>query len=62
MARDDTKNGGNGGDDVKAERGMATLSTLRYVTVIERFRGCELNEYTDGVVCTGLAPKRWLKR
>jgi hypothetical protein len=30
MARDDLKSGGAGGDDVKAERGMATLSTLRY--------------------------------
>lgn len=36
MARDDLKSGGNGGDDVKAERGMATLSTLRY--------GCRTSE------------------
>ncbi|KAF7193842.1 Histone acetyltransferase, partial [Pseudocercospora fuligena] len=32
MARDDGKNGANGADDVKAERGMATLSTLRIGT------------------------------
>ncbi|KAI5363159.1 putative chromo/chromo shadow domain, histone acetyltransferase domain, MYST-type [Septoria linicola] len=32
MARDDTKSGGHGSDEVKAERGLATLSTLRIGT------------------------------
>lgn len=37
MARDDTKSGGHGGDEVKAERGLATLSTLRYSDAITMF-------------------------
>lgn len=28
--RDDNKSGGNGAEEPKAEKGMATLSTLRY--------------------------------
>ncbi|EME78306.1 uncharacterized protein MYCFIDRAFT_199541 [Pseudocercospora fijiensis CIRAD86] len=40
MARDDGKNGANGADDAKAERGMATLSTLRIGTkaMVEKVR------------------------
>lgn len=41
--RDDNKSGANGTEEPKAERGMATLSTLRYVFLL-------LTEHMDSLL------------
>lgn len=58
--RDDGKSGGNGADEIKAEKGIATLATLRYVSIfiqeIEILIDCLQNRHkgygAEGEVCS----------
>lgn len=63
MARDDGKNGTNGADDVRAERGMATLSTLRYVNIITYATRCSKpflrSVYSADDCFAGLVRRLW---